>query len=104
VAEFYDIKVADWSEDFWIKSFERFKEMVEHRAMIGQLKYEGAGRRSEVDCLHMLKARTDKYEATANPEFLVDVAVLAMIEFQVMGGERAVRPVDTQGRWQTERS
>ena len=78
---------------------QKFVQGMADRMAVSYAKY---GRVSEaypsrVDAVASLKARLDKYAATGNTEWLMDVANFAMIEFMHPRHEKAhYRPTDSK--------
>lgn len=66
-----------------------FQQLMRNRRIVGEVKYgRASGRRGEVDCLHQIRARLDRWESTRNTEFLVDVANYIMLEYLCFYPER----------------
>ena len=72
-----DLKRTEWSP--------RFEELMRNRLVMGAFRYgklKGGGKVS-YDQLSAMKKRLQDYEETGNTENLIDVANLALIEFEL---------------------
>lgn len=70
---------ANWRQE----TSRKFHQLMDNAMMISLFKYGKVGDAypEKVDALESLIDRFNKYEATGNAEYLVDVANFAMIEF-----------------------
>jgi hypothetical protein len=74
-----------YSEDLWKTEWSpRFEKLMRNRLVMGALRYGrlNSPGKPKYDLLKAIKARVDRYAETGNVEFLVDVANLALLEFE----------------------
>ena len=68
--------------DQWSPKFEQY---MRNRLIVGACRYETFDEKRQhntYDCIGYIRSKCDEYEATGNQECLVDLANLAMIEFE----------------------
>jgi hypothetical protein len=71
------LKVTEWSK--------KFEKLMRNRLLMGRFRYNSCltdGKKNKYDSIGSIIKRAKEYKKTGNDELLVDIANIAMVEFE----------------------